>query len=319
MPPPHAGAMFRASGHTARFRYAALWFRKMHKPLTAALLAMLVAACSTTGTNEPAGDAGIPDANLLTWDDIRGLPEPEPVPAIPYGSDPLQFGELRLPPGIEGPFPVVVLIHGDCWIEEEGMAYMRPLANALANLGVATWNIEYRRPADAERWADPYRDIALATDYLRTLAPAHSLDLNRVVGVGHAMGAQLAMWLATRPKLAKSDPLHVARPLATKGVIGLATVTDVATGTGTDCPTLPVNTRTAALRLPLGVPQWFVHGAQDPRAPAEVVLKYVETARKKGERVTLGITTNAGHYEPVAPSSASWTVLQQAVIAALLQ
>lgn len=291
----------------------------MHRLLTAALVATLVAACSTTGSVEQAGGAGIPDADLLTWDDIRKLPEPEPIPAIAYGSDPLQFGELRLPPGIDGPFPVLVLIHGDCWIEDEGMAYMRPLANALANLGVATWNIEYRRPADAEHWADPYRDIALATDYLRTLAPAHSLDLKRVVSAGHAMGAQLAMWLAARPKLAKTDPLFVAKPLAMQGVIGLATVTDVGTGSQTNCPTLPAATKSAALRLPLGVPQWFVHGAQDARTPAEVVLKYAETARKKGERVTLGITTNAGHYEPVAPASASWTVLQQAVIAALLQ
>src|SRR5690349_3010512 len=118
----HLDALSRASGHTARPRIAVLWFRKMHKLFTAVLLAVLVTACRTTGTAESVEDGvGIPNADLLTWDDVRKLPEPEPVPAIAYGSDPMQIGELRLPPGIEGPFPVVVLIHGDCWIEDEGM------------------------------------------------------------------------------------------------------------------------------------------------------------------------------------------------------
>ncbi|HEY1077024.1 MAG TPA: alpha/beta hydrolase [Fontimonas sp.] len=291
----------------------------MQKIVTAALLAALIAGCSTSGPNTPADDAP-PSAPLLTWDDVTDLPEPPPLPALPYGSDPQQFGELRVPPGVDGPFPVLILIHGDCWKTDEGMAYMRPLAHALANLGVATWNIEYRRPTSGADWSTAYSDVALATDFLRTLAVAHSLDLKRVVSSGHAVGGQLAMWLATRPKLAKADPLYEVKPLPMQGVIGLAAVTRLpAAGDASGCPGIPADAKLPALRFPLGVPQWFVHGAQDALTPSDVVLKYAESARKKGDKVTLGITTNAGHFEPVAPTSSTWTALQQAVIAALLQ
>ncbi|HKA47074.1 MAG TPA: hypothetical protein VKD68_02855 [Methyloceanibacter sp.] len=65
-----------------------------------------------------------------------------------YGSNALQFGELRLPKG-NGLFPVAVVIHGGCWTK--GFATLRntaPLASALAAKGIATWNIEYRQVGD---------------------------------------------------------------------------------------------------------------------------------------------------------------------------
>ena len=41
-------------------------------------------------------------------------PAPKPDRHIPYGSDPLQFGHLRLPAG-PGPHPLAVVIHGGFW------------------------------------------------------------------------------------------------------------------------------------------------------------------------------------------------------------
>ena len=72
----------------------------------------------------------------------------EPAPPadhkIAYGGDPLQFGELRLPKGA-GPHPVVVFIHGGCWLSQYNLKYTGHLGAALAEAGVATWSIEYRR------------------------------------------------------------------------------------------------------------------------------------------------------------------------------
>jgi acetyl esterase/lipase len=65
-----------------------------------------------------------------------------------YGSNALQFGELRLPKD-NGLFPVAVVIHGGCWTK--GFTTLRntaPLASALAAKGIATWNIEYRQVGD---------------------------------------------------------------------------------------------------------------------------------------------------------------------------
>ena len=59
---------------------------------------------------------------------------------IAYGTDPLQFGELHVPAG-EGPFPVVIFIHGGCWLAEYDITTTRPLAWALLDQGIAVWNL----------------------------------------------------------------------------------------------------------------------------------------------------------------------------------
>ena len=74
---------------------------------------------------------------------------------LAYGSGDLQFGELRLP-STKGPHPVAIVIHGGCWVAKLGsfdpravaLDNMRPMAEALSDAGIATWNIEYRRLGD---------------------------------------------------------------------------------------------------------------------------------------------------------------------------
>ncbi|HUF31378.1 MAG TPA: hypothetical protein VMM77_12070, partial [Gemmatimonadaceae bacterium] len=53
----------------------------------------------------------------VEWSEIVAATVSPPDERIGYGSDSLQFGELRLPRGA-GPFPVAVVIHGGCWLAE---------------------------------------------------------------------------------------------------------------------------------------------------------------------------------------------------------
>ena len=77
--------------------------------------------------------------------DYLALTGPAPTAKIAYGSAPSQYAELFRPAG-DGPFPVVVLVHGGCWtIQFGGIGQMRNLAGALAAQGIAVWNVEYRR------------------------------------------------------------------------------------------------------------------------------------------------------------------------------
>lgn len=51
--------------------------------------------------------------NLSSYD-VDALLESKPTLVEPFGPDPMQFGQLRLPEG-NGLFPVAVVMHGGCW------------------------------------------------------------------------------------------------------------------------------------------------------------------------------------------------------------
>src|SRR3712207_2737779 len=89
---------------------------------------------------EPAATA----AKTLTWGELSKMPLPSAGERISYGDAPQQFGELRVPKG-DGPFPVIMLIHGGCWQNAFDYRYITHFAAWLAEHGVATWTIEYRR------------------------------------------------------------------------------------------------------------------------------------------------------------------------------
>ena len=56
---------------------------------------------------------------------------------IAYGSDPFQFGELRVPSG-PGPHPMAVLIHGGCWLNLFDLTLMDEASEALTAAGLAS-------------------------------------------------------------------------------------------------------------------------------------------------------------------------------------
>lgn len=230
-----------------------------------------------------------------------------------YGADPLQIGHLRLPAG-EGPFPVVVLLHGGCWSAGyEDLTGMGPLAEALTARGMATWNLAYRRLGDAGGgWPGTFEDVGAGIDHLRTLAADHPLDLSRVVLVGHSSGAHLALWGASRPVLGEARfgagplrPLAVAAidgPGALAGVIGIdaqvcgqPVVVPFMGGTPQD---LPDAYRIASPQdqLPLGVRQLLVEAELGP-----LLQPYVAAAMASGDPVTSLVLEGADHFAPIVP------------------
>lgn len=271
---------------------------------------------------------------VMSWKEVQALPMPPPATRIPYGPELQQFGELRLPKG-DGPFAVVVLVHGGCWLDAFDYSYITRLAERITQLGAATWTIEYRRLGDpGGGWPGTFQDVAKATDHLRVLMREHPLDLARVATVGHSAGGQLALWLAARKKLPKSSPLHVPHPMPIKAVIGLAPITDLNSyrigapdscnasvdrllgGTPLEHPARYAQTSPLAL-LPLKTRQWLIQGARDPIVPTAGVKKYTAAARKAGDKVVLMEQKAAGHFEPAVPDSNTWEDLKTALTEAL--
>ncbi|MEE3354400.1 MAG: alpha/beta hydrolase [Actinomycetota bacterium] len=123
---------------------------------------------------------------------------------IPYGTDPLQTGDLRVPPG-DGPFRVVVLIHGGFWRSGFDNSLMTPLAEDATERGVATWNIDYRSVGDpGGGYPGTLEDVAQAIDHLAHLDEPLALD--DVTVIGHSAGGHLALWAGSRDQLSPGDP-----------------------------------------------------------------------------------------------------------------
>ena len=155
-------------------------------------------------TNNPPGPNGVTRAiygrgidtyvwaarHLAAW--LRS-----PGSIISYGDHRDQLGELRAPSG-PGPHPVVVLIHGGFWHHYWERDLMDDLAVDLVDVGLATWNIEYRRGPGS--WAFAIADVARAVDHLRLLAHEHRLATDRIALVGHSAGGHLALWAGGRPR-----------------------------------------------------------------------------------------------------------------------
>jgi len=257
-------------------------------------------------------------------------PSPQGPLRLTYGSDPLQFGDLRLPKGT-GPHPVVVVLHGGCWVNSYGLDLMDDLSAALTNEGFATWNVEYRRIGDAgSDYPNTLLDIGQAVDHLRNLAGEHPLDVTKVTTVGHSAGGHLAVWVAARPKLDAKNPLHGTNPLPIRAAVALAGVLDLAesinigvcNGIATKLlqggpAEVPAHYAEASPRalLPIGVRQRLVHGNADTLVPLIMSQHYLDAATAAGEaNIVLDVVDGADHFDVITPSSSKWPGVLTAIV-----
>lgn len=234
------------------------------------------------------------------------MPTPIPAPAVAYGPHPDQVANLHLPAEDGGPWPAVVLVHGGFWRQRWDRTTTTPLARDLAARGYAAWNLEYRRA----EWPVTLLDVAAGID---ALAEQDTVDLDRVVVVGHSAGGQLALWAAARP--ARESPFRLRAAVSLAGVLDLVAGARENLGDGA-CQAFvggqpeEVAERYAiaspAARLPLGVPQLLVHGPDDDIVPPSQSRDYAAAARAAGDEVELVEPAGAGHFEVIEPTHAAW-------------
>ncbi len=254
--------------------------------------------------------------------EVAALPGTTPDLISSYGNGPLQFGELRLPLG-DGPFPVVVIIHGGCWTKGFAtVAYTDVLADAITEMGYATWNVEYRQLGDpGAGWPGTFQDWGNAVDHLRVLAESQPLSLDQVVVIGHSAGAHAALWLGSRASLEDATYLTGEFPLPLQAVIAIDGVADLRARIGFDAqicgqPVLvpfvggtpdEVPERYALASpiesLPFGVHQYLV--ASKMMTP-EMSNHYVDVATSRGDEVEVLQVIGAGHHDVMAPTTEVW-------------
>src|SRR3546814_839286 len=144
--------------------------------------------------------------SLMEWPDLLERPQPKEDATIHYGDDPYQVVDLWLPEG-KGPHPTVLMVHGGCWTTEVAdRTIMNWIADDLRKRGIAVWNIDYRgvdRPGGG--YPGTFLDAAAAADALAANASRYNLDTSPLVATGHSAGGHLALWLAGRPRLPRSE------------------------------------------------------------------------------------------------------------------
>src|SRR5579884_2310215 len=248
-------------------------------------------------------------------DDILPIPPAEPGEKIAYGSDPLQFGELRVPSGA-GRHPVVVVIHGGFWRAAYNLDHIGHLCMALTAAGVATWSLEYRRLGNAGGgWPGTFEDIAAGTACIDTFAERYRLDRSCIVTLGHSAGGQLALWVATRRKLAGMVSLAGVVDLKRAYQLNLSNgvVADLLGGSPDSTPERYAAASPVEL-LPLHSPQRLIHGTADSIVPFEISQHYVDVARIRGDDAQLLSLEGTGHFELIDPRSEEFHTVQTTVL-----
>lgn len=245
-----------------------------------------------------------------------------PRTRIDYGSHPAQFGHLYTPTGVDGPVPVVMLIHGGYWSADFHLNLATTLASDLARRGVAAWNVEYRRVGAGGGWAETSADIEAALAATATLLPEHSpvaLDVGDVRIVGHSAGAQLAVWVAGQ----RDSPVRPTRVVAQAGALDLASRAATSSGSvvlealfGTSYADDPQLYRSASPlhRVPTGVPTVCIHGVDDVQVPVAASRSYVDAARAACDRAVLWEVPGEGHNAFLDRSTRSWALTLDAIL-----
>jgi acetyl esterase/lipase len=262
----------------------------------------------------------------IFYTELLARPRPPPTQTLAYGDAEQQKGALFLPEGT-GPHPLIVLIHGGCWLAKLPGPELTDYAAAdLQRRGYAVWNIGYRRLGhDGGGYPGTFLDVADALDLLPTLATEQALDLSRAVLVGHSAGAQLAMWAAARPHLPRASVLYRTDPLPVHGVVSLAGILDLEDyradgplacgGPKTIDRLVSAQTRegsdvyadtSPARLLPVGVPYALVSAELDEIVPREFDARFAVRARAVNENPREIVCSDAGHFELIDPQSAAW-------------
>ncbi len=158
-------------------------------------------------------------ASNVPYSKVRALSFRKPDKQIFYGTDSLQYGHLwKATP--TGNRPLVVFIHGGCWLNAFDMGHTYAFSTALSQQGYDVWSLEYRRSGDVGGgWPGTFNDIMAGIQYYKNL-PLDAVEDRGILMIGHSAGGHLAL-LAASQLNGKASNLTAT--------VGLAAISDLAT------------------------------------------------------------------------------------------
>lgn len=224
---------------------------------------------------------------------------------ITYGSDESQFALLWRTKQTQQPqTPLVILLHGGCWLSEYDIKHTYALSTGLAQAGFNVWSLEYRRSgASGGGWPTTFDDIKsgilAASDYNNG-----EFKLTESVAVGHSAGGHLALLAG-----GQIDQL--------KGVIGLAPITDIkayARG-GNSCQKA---TKDFMQGMPSDKPNAYTQANPSEQSlhPQSIILQgdkdaIVPAVNLEQLKRPVVMLKGVGHFDWIHPGSAAFNTLVQ--------
>ena len=195
----------------------------MKKTINTLLISIVISTGSLNTSRAEITDSNgaaclTPSKLNVSYQDVLALDKTNPDEIIRYGDGELQYGELRLPEqkSTSKP-PLVIFIHGGCWLNAFDVSHTAPASSALMSAGYAVLSLEYRRVGDeGGGWPNTLNDVLAGIKTAISSADAQ-YDNQNISLVGHSAGGHLA--LLAGATLRDSN--------AIKSVIGLAAITDL--------------------------------------------------------------------------------------------
>jgi acetyl esterase/lipase len=242
-----------------------------------------------------------PAGAAVTFEAVQALSFAPPTARLSYGELDSQYGLYWAPVDGRAAAPVLVLVHGGCWLADYGVDHLRPLASALAAEGFAVWAPEYRRVGNGGGDPATLDDLRMAIAQV----PALPVEPRGLAFVGHSAGGHLALWAA-----ASGSGVLPAPDLA----VGLAAITDLAAygAAGGSCgeavaPFLGAAASPARYRalspafLRYRMPVILLQGHADPIVPP------AQAAALPG--ATVHALPGAGHFDLIHPGGEAFARL----------
>jgi len=183
------------------------------------LATLLLVAVGTARAVASEADMQYPAvANDVSFNAVMALQSVPATATIPYGTEnsALQIGKLWLPStaSAQHKAPLIVFVHGGCWLNAYDMQHTSALSTALAQSGYAVWSLEYRRTGDrGGGWPGTFDDVLAGVAFKENLQD-YPVDTTQFLLMGHSAGGHLALLAGTRFATARA-------------VIGLAAITDL--------------------------------------------------------------------------------------------
>lgn len=287
-------------------------------PFIVAMISFMLMSCTTSVQTDRIADTN-PTLENVPYSSIVSLSHKEPDATIYYAENDLQFGKLWLPNSsiIEPHYdsPLVIFIHGGCWLNAYSIDHSFPLTSALAENGAMVWSLEYRRTGDTGGgWPGTFTDILLGIQYFLQQTN-YKYDKSKVFLVGHSAGGHLALLAEKEIAVQNQNDVVISK------VIGLAAISNLAkyaTGKNScqaavsqfmdgNIEAQQLNYQQADPALQLikhhsATKRFLLHGTADSIVP-------LHQSTEAQFQATIIEVQNGGHFDWLHPQSESFQVL----------